>query len=281
MYKIAYQGAEGSYSHQTALLNFGEENIFLGVDTFNEVFELIVNNKADYAVLPIENSLIGSIYENYDLINKVNVQIIKESYTKIDHCLLAPNNEAIDEEEHIKSITKVFSHPKALEQCATFFKDHPWMEAIAYVDTAKAASDIAKKNNSKCGVIASANNKELYNLRILKKNIQDNEHNFTRFVIITKKTVNNADVDKSSISFTLDHKPSSLVNVLNLFSDNNLNLTKIESRPIHGYPFEYTFYIEVSFPSELFNKFKDILHNLKNKVRTLTVLGFYKEAILP
>ncbi|MBA2727324.1 MAG: hypothetical protein H0U49_04025 [Parachlamydiaceae bacterium] len=153
MKTIAYQGIKGAFSYITALRAFGEDNSFIGLSTFKEVFERLDSGKSDYVMIPIENSLIGSIYENYDLMNSHEMQIIAEHYTKIEHCLLTiPSPQ---KGETLRNITKVLSHPKALEQCTSFFKDHPWIEAVAYMDTAAAAAEVATKGDPTCGAIAS------------------------------------------------------------------------------------------------------------------------------
>lgn len=143
MKSIAYQGVEGAYSHITAVREFGEDSLFLGVPTFKEVFELVSNGKADRALVPIENSLIGSIYEIYDLLGAYGLKIIGEHVTQIEHCLLVNPVPYENVAERLRSVTHVFSHPKALEQCAHFFETHPWMEKVVHEDTAGAAKEIA------------------------------------------------------------------------------------------------------------------------------------------
>lgn len=273
MNRIAYQGVKGAFSYITALKAFGHDNSYIGLPSFKEVFEHLECGKADYAVLPIENSLIGAIYENYDLMNLYEMRIIGEHYTKIEHCLLTHNN------DQMKTIKKVLSHPKALEQCSRFFQEHPWMEAVVYMDTAAAAAEVASKKDSTWAAIASANAAELYELKILKKGIEDDPKNYTRFVTITKRETKN-EVDKCTFLLKLRHVPGALAELLRQFADKEINLTKIESRPLRGSPFEYLFYVEFEFSAERKHDVENLLSKLNSKVKQLKILGFYKRGIL-
>lgn len=272
MKTIAYQGEQGAYSYLTAVKAFGEEPLYIGMRTFKEVFDLLHNGQADYAVIPIENSLVGSIYENYDLLNRYEAPIIAEHYTKIEHCLLAAH--AVP----LKNIKKVFSHPKALEQCKGFFSKHPWMEAIAYWDTAGAAAEIAERSDPDCAAIASAQAGKIYKLNILKDNIEDDPQNYTRFVTIAKRGRALHQADKISLSMHLKHAPGSLAKVLNKLGTQGMNLSKIESRPLKGSPFEYIFYVDFEFHGQKVEEVLYLLSELKSEVELLKILGFYKAA---
>jgi len=277
MKTIAYQGVKGAFSYMTAILQFGEGNTFSGLSTFKEVFEMVENGKADYAVIPIENSLIGSIYENYDLLNIYEMQIVGEHFTKIEHCLLGTANVSMHKEERIKTIKKVLSHPKALEQCSCFFQKHPWIEAVVHMDTAAAAEEIASKNDPAYAAIASANAGEIYGLEILEKGIEDDPMNYTRFVTISKVKLFDDKTDKCSLMMQLNHVPGAIVDVLKKFADQQINLTKIESRPLRGSPFEYLFYADLEFIGKKPETVEELLNGLCSKVQKIKILGFYRK----
>lgn len=280
MKTIAYQGVEGAFSYLTALKTLGEANHFRGVQTFKEVFELVKWGLADCGVIPIENSLVGSIYENYDLLNVYEMQIVGEHYTKIEHCLLAILGDLnLKVEERLKTIKKVISHPKALEQCSAFFQEHPWIESVVYANTAAAAAEIARKGDSAWAAIASVHAGKLYGLEILKKNLEDDPKNYTRFVTIMKKKMDHGQTDKCSLLIELKHVPGALAEMLKQFADQAINLTKIESRPLRGSPFEYLFYVDFEYPGKKRQDVERLLKGLCSKVQKIKILGFYKRGI--
>lgn len=280
MKTIAYQGVRGAFSHMTALKEFGEKNTFKGAHTFKEVFEMVESGKADYAVIPIENSLIGSIYENYDLLNSYEMQIVGEHYTKIEQCLLAVPTPYEKKERRLKEIQRVLSHPKALEQCSHFFQRHPWIEAVVYMDTAAAAAEVASKGDLSLGAIASAHAAALYGLEILKKAVEDDPKNYTRFVTITKKELYDDLIDKCSLLLQLKHIPGTLAEMLKQCADRELNLMKIESRPLRGAPFEYLFYIDLEFTRGKQEAVERLVKEMCCRVQKLKILGFYKRGTL-
>lgn len=272
MKTITYQGIKGAFSYLTAVLAFGEDNHFLPSKTFNEAFERISSGKADFGMIPIENSLVGSIYENYDLINAHEMKIVGEHFMKIEHCLLTiPGN-------RIEWMKKVLSHPKALEQCKGFFQKHPWIEAVVHADTAAAAAEIAALDNPELGAIASASAAEMYGLSILQKGIEDDPSNYTRFVTVAKNACPDEQADKCSLMVQLQHAPGCLANALKQFAEEGLNLTKIESRPQKGKPFNYLFYVDFEFNENRLHKIENLLNKLCSNVQKLTLLGFYKKA---
>lgn len=279
MKTITYQGIEGAYSYLTALREFGENNLFRSAQTFKEMFELIRTGEADAAVVPIENSLIGSIYENYDLISQYDMRIIAEHYKKIEHCLLLyPSKEAKD--ARLKQIRRVMSHPKALEQCSHFFQGHAWMEAVVYMDTAAAAKKIAALKDPSYAAIASAYAGEIYGLDILEEKIEDDPRNYTRFVIVMQKGSFDCEADKCSLLLQLKHCPGALAEGLKEFAIEGFNLTKIESRPLRGSLFEYEFTIDFEFTTRNMREVEEVINKLRGKVNKLTLLGFYKKGNL-
>lgn len=275
MTTVVYQGMKGAFSYLTAIKIFGEPIHALGVPTFEEMFECLSNSQVEYAIVPIENSLIGSIYENYDLMHLHDVHIVGEVYTPITHCLLATSQHGLTKDEHLRKITKVLSHPKALLQCGSFLKKHPWMEATSHVDTAGAAEEISLKQDPQAAAIASREAASLYDLTILEEGIGDDKKNYTRFLIVSSKKPSYLHATKGSFLLTINHSPGSLVKILEQFSSSNVNLTKIESRPIKLAPFEYLFYVDIEFEE---NQLEDILKLslvLQNHTQTLKILGFY------
>lgn len=273
MKKIIYQGAPGSYSHSTGLGYFGNKNSFVGVRHFKDVFEAIKKGSADYGVIPIENTLAGSVYENYDYLFDYDVQIIAEHKLQIHHNLLGFNG-GISEK-----LKKVYSHPKALEQCALFFENNPQIEEIVAYDTAGAAEMVSESEDKTLGAIASKEAAKLYNLKVLKTNIEDDTNNWTRFLIISKKLGKHdvKDANKASLIFSTSHRPGSLFNAIKSFADHRLNLTKLESRPMPNKPFEYFFYVDFEFDSMHLELVKDTLEELKANTHFLKILGHYEK----
>lgn len=273
--KIAYQGVPGAFSWLAAIKFFGKRNKFISVDDFKKIFELVVNKKADYEMVPIENTLAGSIYENYDYLNIYEVKIYGEISLRIEHFLLGIKT-GLPFSKRIKLLKKVFSHPKALEQCQKFFERYPWIEKVSYKDTAGSAKYVSESNDLSLGAIASKESAKIYGLEVIKENIEDNKNNFTRFLIISKKENKKLKLlNKGSLIFYLPHIPGSLYKSLRPFAENKINLTKIESRPIKDKPFEYVFYIDFEFFEKDFKKVLKILEEFKNLVKKFKFLGFY------
>ncbi len=273
--KIVYQGVEGSFSYIVGKKYFGENNTFAGTKEFKDIFNFISRKSMDYGVIPIENSLAGSVYENYDLLNKhKKIKIIGEAYLKIEHHLMIPGICG----KSLKPVKKVLSHAKALEQCTGFFNNYPSIEKVVHFDTAAAAKYISSHGDCSMAAIASKEASQIYNLKIISKNIEDNPLNFTRFLLIDskQKTISSdKEPDKSSLIFRLPHFPGSLYHALEVFFRHELNLSKIESRPIHGKPFEYLFYIDLDFEGRKISEIKEIIEEFKARTAYLRILGFY------
>lgn len=240
---IAYQGEPGAYS-EIAALRLGEPK---PCETFDEVFAAVENHEADYAVIPIENSLGGSIHHNYDLLLEHPVVIVAETFVKVEHCLLGLHGSSADSAE------KVLSHPQALAQCRNFFSTHKNLRAEVAYDTAGSAKIISAGGDPAKLAIASKRAGELYGLEILEENLADEEWNITRFFCITHadnpvsphmiKLPETAQ-QKTSIVFTLPNEQGSLFKALATLALRDIDLTKIESRPFRKIAFEYLFYID-------------------------------------
>lgn len=274
MKTIVYQGIAGAFSHITAEMHFGSQNTFVGKQKFKELFEDVVTGTADFAVVPIENTLAGSVYENYDLLESYDVHVIAEHKTRIEHHLMALPGATI------AGLTRVFSHPKALEQCEKFFEEYPHIEEVIYHDTAGAAHHVQETKDMSLGAIASSQAADLYHLSILKQSIEDNPHNWTRFFIVSQKDESPTDADKVSIMFSVHDKPGSLFRAMKVIADHGLNMSKIQSRPIEGKPFEYFFYVDLEFPSKTVYQVKDTLAHLQMETGFLKTIGFYKKDTL-
>jgi prephenate dehydratase len=260
MKTIVYQGIEGSFSHLTAKRTFGTSCRILGLPTFREAFEAVERGDADLALLPIENTLAGTIYETLDLLAQGTLKIVGVTNTRVEHSLLGIPGGSI------QTIKKVLSHPKALAQCTRFIAEHPAMEAISHYDTAGSALDIAKAQDPSCAAIANSAAAQIYGLEVLARGIQDHAENFTRFFLISREAVIGK---KCSLCFTLEHRSGSLAAVLAFFAEHDVNLTYIVSRPIVEKPFEYMFYVDLETQNAAF------IDELRNKTNSLKVLGTY------
>ncbi|WP_010136837.1 prephenate dehydratase [Ochrovirga pacifica] len=268
--KIAIQGIKGSYHHQVAESYFHSEIDLIECMTFTEMPELVVQNKADYAVMAIENSIAGAILPNYALIDESELKIVGEYYLGINHNLMAwPGQD-------ISQIKKVYSHPMALLQCRSFFKDYPHIKLIEDADTAEVAKRIHEQGLKKTGAIASAKAAEIYELEVLATEIQTIKKNFTRFVIVQKKEGHsNLTATKASLKFVLKHQSGSLGEVLVLLAKHQVNLSKIQSLPIIDRPWEYAFFADLVFDD--YQEYKNALQDINSKVSSLKILGEYKD----
>lgn len=277
MKKIFYQGVPGSFSFIAARDFFGQKDQLIGVDGFKKIFLGVLKNENNFGVLPIENSTIGSIYENLDLLEEFyqKIKVVGEIYLKVEHHLLGVKSD-LKKEERLRLIKKVYSHPKALEQCSLFFSKNPGIEKNVYSDTAGAAQFIALKKDVSVGAIASKQAGEVYQLEVIKENIEDSRNNYTRFLIITQKKtkVSFGKPEKLSLIFNLKHQPGTLASALLIFKKYNLNLTKIQSRPIINNPFEYNFFVDLEFNTQI-EEMKKILKEFEKYTTRLIVLGFY------
>jgi prephenate dehydratase len=262
---ITYQGIEGAFSHIAASYLF-PDSIRHGLKTFEEVFSSCKKDKATSIIVPLDNTLIGSIYEVYDLLLQYDFKISQEISLKIDLNLLGTGK--------LNQIKKVYSHTKALEQCKNFFTKNPDIQKIVYHDTAAAAKYVADSKNPELGAIASLHAAHLYKLNILKSKIQSDQTNFTRFVVVSKKAKQPRG-NKTSIIFAAAHKPGSLLDCLKPFAGAHLNLTKIQSRPLIGQPWSYVFYLDFEHPVD--NKLvEEVLKEVSPHTQMLKKLGTYQ-----
>ncbi len=235
---VACQGVDGAYSGITANTLFPDSPVKY-YKQFEDVFEAVNKGEAIYGVIPVENSTAGSVHESYDLIMKYRFYVVGAYDLKIEHCLCAKEGTAYE------NITNVYSHPQALSQCGNFLKNFDFT-GINFSNTAAAAEYVANSSKRDIGVICSEFAAKKYGLKILKRNVQNNNNNRTRFIVISKKLVISSDANKISLIFSIADKTGSLYRVLGRFSMAGLNLTKLESRPIENENFNYHFYVDVS-----------------------------------
>lgn len=237
--KVAYQGIKGAYSESAIYKHFGKKAEAIGYETFEDVFEAVKKGKADYGFLPFENTIAGSIVENYDLVLKENVSVIAEVFLGMEHNLLSHKG------NNLKNIKIVYSHPHAVNQCKEFLKKHK-LKAVPEYDTAGSAKLVKERNNIEEASIASELCADIYGLDILRRNIETNKNNITKFFVIVKKENIPKELkkEKTSIALKTKHYPGALVNCLQRLSKNNINMTKLESRPIPENPWEYVFYVD-------------------------------------
>lgn len=272
---IGYQGIPGSYSEEVITKHLGSNYETDPMSDFENVFQKVSDNKIDYAMIPIENSLGGSLHINYDLLLKYDLKIIAEYNLPINHCLL------IHPESNFEDIKYITSHPQALVQCTEFIEKNN-LQSQDFFDTAGSAKFINDNHKKNIAAIASKRAAEIYGLKIVAENIQNKSINYTRFLLLSKgdKTiVNNYVATKTSIAFSLDNSPGALANALSLFSDNKIDLTKIESRPNRlvnnkNLPFQYLFYLDFIGNENLANC-KEVLNTLKNSSTYFNILGSY------
>uniref|UniRef100_UPI0040574710 prephenate dehydratase n=1 Tax=Agathobacter sp. TaxID=2021311 RepID=UPI0040574710 len=266
--RIVFQGVEGAYSQQAMMEYFGAECDSFHVETWKDAMEAIKNDKADFAVLPIENSSAGIVSENYDLLVEYDNYIVGEQIINIRHVLLGT------EDTSVEDIRQVYSHPQALMQCGDYLYEHADWEKISMKNTAVAAKKIKDDNKKESAAIASELTAKLYGLKILDENISNNENNATRFIIVSNKKICLEQSNKISICFEIAHESGSLYNMLSHFIYNNLNMTNIQSRPIRGRKWEYRFFVDFEGRLED-NAVINALKGIKEEASSLKILGTY------
>ncbi|MBQ4916045.1 prephenate dehydratase [Maribacter sp. MMG018] len=272
--KVAIQGIKGSNHHQVAKDYFDEEFELLECLSFDAVVDQLLQKKADKGIMAIENSIAGSIIPNYALVYQNNLHIIGEQYLNIHHNLMVLKGQKFED------IKEVSSHPMALLQCKEFFKDYPDIRLVEDVDTAETAKRIQELKLGHVAAIAPKVASELYGLDIVADNIQTIKNNSTRFIIVKTKNkeIPKEEINKASVRFITDHKRGSLATVLNVMSDCNLNLTKIQSLPVIETPWKYAFFVDVTFG--VYSDFEKAKSLLNIMLEDIKILGEYKNAML-
>lgn len=267
MKRIAIQGIQGAFHEIAAFQFFGTEIETIQCDKFKMVFDAVKSGKADYGIVAIENTIAGSILSNYIMLRDSKVKIIGELSLHITQNLMALPGTKINE------ITEVYSHPIAIQQSSDFFTKFPNIKLIEWSDTASSAKKIAEEKLEKTGAIASKEAAKLYGLEIVAAEIETHKMNYTRFLVIQQKAIVSDLHNKASICFELGHTPGSLVDVLTVFKNAEINLTKIQSLPILGKPYQYYFYIDLEWSDK--KRYDSALSTVLKLVSNLSVLGEY------
>ncbi len=267
--KVVYQGEPGAYSEEAAVGFFGEGVETLGLPWFNDVFQALADKKADYAMLPVENSSTGSIRQVYDLLAQYDFSLVGEWQVKVEHCLAALPGVKLSQ------IKTVYSHEQGLMQCDRFLDEHRDWERVPTLDTAGSAKQVGQGDDRTAAAICSQRAARLYGLEVLAAPINHNTANFTRFMVVSPRLELRQGRDKAAALFSLPHHTGSLHEVLTIFSVNGLNLVKLESRPIPDRGWEYRFFVE--FTGDLTAPGMDgILHELSQLTVDLRILGNFR-----
>lgn len=267
---VAYQGEPGAYTEEAAFHFFGKSTKGVPYESLDEVFEAVEVGEAPFAMVPVENSLEGSITRAYDLLPDSSLVVCGETELRISHCLIAIEGAGLD------TIKMVYSHPQALGQCRNFL-NHLKCELIPASDTAGSVKMIKEQGRLDSAAVASAKAAEIYNMKIIAREIEDNPHNFTRFFILSKEDSPPTGNDKTSIVFSLKHKPGALYDCLREFASREINLTKLESRPTRHQPWEYNFYMDFSGHREE-KGISEALKSLEEHAVYVKILGSYPKA---
>jgi prephenate dehydratase len=260
---ISFQGERGAFTELAAIQYFGGRQKTIPVARWEDVFESVEKHKTGYGIIPIENSLGGSIHRNYDLLLHHDLSITGEIYLKISQFLLANKGVGIGQ------VTRVFSHPQGFEQCRRYFKKNPAMECVPVSNTAAAAKKIKEEGLRNAAAISSMQAAIDYDLKVLARNIEDDKENITRFLILsnTGRSARGAAAMKTSVVFALKNIAGALFKSLSVFALRDIDLLKIESRPVRGKPFEYMFYLDFSGSAD-----DEAQRNAINHLREITVL---------
>jgi chorismate mutase/prephenate dehydratase len=268
---VAFQGERGAYSENAVYQFFGSTVEVKPCRDFRDVFESVKKQEAQAGVVPVENSIEGSVNQNYDLFFTYDLKVCGEVIVKVAHCLIANPGTSLD------SVKAVYSHPQALAQCRSFL-ERLNCELIPTYDTAGSVKLIKEKKLTNAAAIASEKAAELYGMKILARDIADNTENYTRFFVLSKEDSPITGKDKTSIIFSAKHEPGSLYHALGEFAKRNINLTKIESRPTKKTPWEYNFYLDFE-GHRTEPRCAEALKALEKHATFVRILGSYPKAV--
>lgn len=267
---VPFQGERGAYSEQAVMQYFHGKVDLLPLKTMGEVFQAVEKDRSKYGVVPIENSVEGSVNETYDLLLGSSLKVVSEINLRIVHCLVG------HEGSSISSVKEVYSHPQALGQCRKFITSHGFTPIPVY-DTAGAVKMIKERGIMEGAAIASERAARIYSMKVLEKGIEDSRNNYTRFLVLSKGEAERTGRDKTSIIFSTKHLPGALYRAVGVFARRRLNLTMIVSRPTKTKAWEYNFYVD--FEGHVNDELvKDALDALEGKTRFIKVLGSYPRA---
>jgi len=266
--RAAFLGEMGTFSHKACTQYFGTKVAAVPAPSFKAIFEAVKNGEVDFGVVPLENSLTGSIHENYDLLIEYDLKIIGELTLRIIHHLVGPAEAAIE------NIKQVLSLPIVFQQCRQFLDRHDDWIQVPVKDTAGAVKAISETQNLTDAAIASKEVAEIYGMKVIEEGIETNPRNYTRFVVISTRQIEKGPRSKSSLIFATGNQPGALYEILKVYADNGINMVKLESRPIHGKPWEYMFYVDLEADVDS-EAFKPVLEQMDLKTDYLKILGSY------
>jgi len=267
--RVAIQGIRASFHEEAAFKFFGTDIEAIECDSFKQTCEVLKDKKADYVVMAIENSIAGSLLPNYTLLREYNFSIVGEVYLAIQlHLLALPGVK-------FKDIKYVQSHPIAIRQCSDFFDEFPNLQVIESSDTAACAKKIREENLSDTAAIANLLAAKLYDLQVMERRIESNKKNFTRFLILADKPIGNTEANKASLSFQVGNSVGSLAEVLNIFSEYNINLSKIQSMPVLGKRNEYNFYVDIEWKNQ--SDYDSAIRKVLKYTINFTIMGEYQK----
>ena len=270
MKHVSFQGERGAYSEAASISFFGNEIESIPCSTFAEALKNTENDASDYSVLPVENSLAGSVGESNDLLLSTKLNAIGEIYHRIHHCLIGTGS--------IDNIDTVYSHPQALGQCRQFIQENS-LKTIPSYDTAGSVKIIKDLNKNNVACIASKNAAVIFDMPVIKEGVEDNVNNYTRFLVFSKESNDKTENNKTSIIFSVKHETGALYQIINEFYQHKINLTKIESRPNKNTAWEYNFYVDFEGHQDD-SSIKDVLKKLRENATFLKILGSYPIAKL-
>lgn len=266
---VGFQGIKGAYSEEALYTYFGNDIEAKSLNTFEDVFKALNNKEIDYGVVPIENSSTGGVLEVYDLFSKYEFSVVGEICVKVNHSLIGRSD------AELGTIKEVYAHPQALSQSSEFLDKYNWRK-VPYINNAKAVEYVKELDRNDVVAICGKRAARIYDLSVLEENINTNKTNRTRFLIISRKPCIDEECNKISIVFSIDHKIGCLYNVLKYFAENEVNMLKIESRPLKERPWEYVFYID--FEGNITNpKTKIALESIKDNTNYFRLIGNYKK----
>lgn len=268
--KVAFQGEKGAYSEEAIFKHWGKEVKSVPRPYLRDVYSAVEAGEADYGLVPVENTIEGTIVRAYDLLNERTLKASGEEIHRIQHCLIA------HPESELGNIKKAYSHPQALGQSREYLENHN-IEAVSFYDTAGSVKWIKENDIRDAAGVASSQAASEYGMKILAQGIETNTENYTRFLVIGKNNLEPTGNDKTTLSFIVAHSPGTLVSALQEFSSRGVNLSKIESRPRVGSPWEYIFFVEVDGHIEE-EKIASAVNGLKDYTIYLKHLGSYPKA---
>ena len=264
----AFIGEYGAYSHKASLGYFGDEIKPVPAKTFKDIFNAVQSGTTQYGVIPLENSLSGSIHENYDLLQEYDLKIIGEITIRVRHALIAHEN------ADKKAIKKILAPPPAFSQCKNYLDQYPDMQIVPVTATSSAVRHVKESGDINAAAIGSTMAAKIFNMKILEESIEDNPRNYTRFAIISREFKDIEKADKTSLVFSTGNKPGALFEVLRILSEHQINLVKLESRPMPGKPWEYMFYADIEADLEK-ESLVPVMGELREKSATLKIIGRY------